>query len=118
MATTPPANPDPTDAQVYAAYQTTLDALNAACEATSDPAAVMLLNNAAQAVSDALTNENEIALQANTAAFAALTPELKSANDALKKLKDQEAAIAAKIGTAGKVFAAIDGVLQLTGKFM
>ncbi|MGO9339288.1 MAG: hypothetical protein ACLPY1_17470 [Terracidiphilus sp.] len=113
-----PVPSDPTEAEVYAAYQSALDALNAACEATSDPDAVKLLNDAAQALSDALGDENAIELQANTATFTALTPGLKTANDALKKLKDQQAAIAAKIGTAGKVFAAIDGVLQLTGKFM
>lgn len=113
-----PAPPNPTEAQVYAAFQSALDALNAACESTSDPEAVMILNDAAQALSDALSNTNEVDLQANTAVFSALTPEMKTANDALKKLKDQQDAITAKIGTAGKVFAAIDGVLQLTGKFL
>jgi hypothetical protein len=117
MATSPtPSNP--TEGQVYAAFQSALDALNAACEATIDPQAVMILNDAAQAISDALSDVNEVDLQANTAVFAALTPELETANDALKKLKGQEDAIAAKIGAAGKVFAAIDGVLQLTGKFL
>ncbi|MGD0628307.1 MAG: hypothetical protein ABR987_03085 [Terracidiphilus sp.] len=115
---TSPANSDPTEGQVYSAYQSLLDLLNGACESTSDPQAVMALNDAAQALSDMLSNENEIVLEANTAAFTALTPEMKTANDALKKLKDQTDAIAAKIGTAGKVFAAIDGVLQLTGKFL
>jgi hypothetical protein len=115
---TSPTTSDPTEGQVYAAFQSALDALNAACAATTDPAAIMVLNDAAQAISDALSDVNEVDLQANTAVFTALTPELKTANDALKKLKDQEDAIAAKIGTAGKVFAAIDGVLQLTGKFL
>ena len=115
---TSPTTSDPTEGQVYAAFQSALDALNAACAQTSDPEAVMILNNTAQAISDALSDVNEVDLQANTAVFTALTPEMKTANDALKKLKDQEDAIAAKIGTAGKVFAAIDGVLQLTGKFL
>jgi hypothetical protein len=117
MATSP-APSDPTESQVYAAYQSVFDEANAACEETSDPDAVGFLNDVAQAVSEVLTEENEIEIEANAAAFTALTPEMKTANDALKKLKDQEAAITAKIGTAGKVFAAIDGVLQLTGKFM
>ena len=113
-----PAPSDPTEGQVYAAFQSALDALTTACESTSDPEAVMFLNDAAQTISDALSDVNEVDLQANTAVFTALTPELKKANDALKKLKDKEDAIAAKIGAAGKVFAAIDGVLQLTGKFL
>jgi len=117
MATLP-ANSDPTEGQVYAAYQSLLDILNSATESTFDPQAVEALNDAAQALSDMLTNENEIMLQASTAAFTALTPEMKTANDALKKLKDQQDAITAKIGTADKVFSAIDGVLQLTGKFL
>jgi hypothetical protein len=113
-----PANSDPTEGQVYAAYQNAFDILNDACESTTDTDAVGFLNDAAQALGDVLTQENQIEIQANTAAFTALTPEMKTANDALKKLKDQQAAIAAKIGIAGKVFSAVDGVLQLTGKFM
>jgi hypothetical protein len=114
----PPAPSSPTESQVYAAYQCALDILNEACESTTDRDAVAFLNDAAQSVSEVLTNENEIDIEANTAAFKALTPQMKTANDALKKLKDQEDAITAKIGTAGKVFSAIDGVLQLTGRFL
>jgi hypothetical protein len=103
---------------VYAAYQSVFDILNDACESTTDADAVAFLNDAAQALGDVLTHENQVEIQANTAAFTALTPEMKTANDALKKLKDQQDAIAAKIATAGKVFSAVDGVLQLTGKFL
>jgi hypothetical protein len=60
------------------------------------------LNDAAQALGDVLTHENQVEIQANTAAFTALTPEMKTANDALKKLKDQQDAIAAKIGISGQ----------------
>jgi hypothetical protein len=113
-----PAPSAPTESQVYAAYQDVFDEANAAAESTSDSDAEGFFNDVAQAVSEVMTDENETDIQANTAAFTALTPEMKTANDALKKLKDQEAAITAKIGTAGKVFAAIDGVLQLTGKLL
>jgi uncharacterized protein YukE len=115
---TSPSTSDPTEGQIYAAYQSTLDALNAACEATSDPDVVMSLNNAAQAVSDVLSGDNEVALEANTAVFTALTAEMKKANDALKKLNDQLATVATTIGNVGKVLAAIGLVLELTKKFM
>jgi hypothetical protein len=115
---TPSAPSSPTESQVYAAYQSVFDEANEACEGTDDTEAVAFFNDVAQAVSEVLTEENEVDIEANTAAFKALTPQMKTANDALKKLKDQEAAITAKIATAGKVFSAIDGVLQLTGKFL
>jgi hypothetical protein len=114
---TPTTPPQPTEAQVYAIYQSVLDVLNAECKAATG-AATLPLNDAAQAVSDLMTTQNEIALQANTAAFTALTPEMKKANDALKTLKGQIAAIASGIANVGKVEAAINQALQLGEKFL
>jgi hypothetical protein len=114
---TPATPPQPTEAQVYAIYQAVLDVLNNECKAATG-AATLPLNDAAQAVSDMMTAQNEVALQASTAAFTALTPEMKKANDALKKLKDQIAAICSGIADVNKVEGAINDVLQLTGKFM
>jgi hypothetical protein len=114
---TPTTPPQPSEAQVYAAYQSLLDALNAACKAATGTAAVPL-NDAAQAIQDLLTADNEIALQANTASFTALTPAMKQANSAIKTLKDQIASIAAGISNVGKIEGAINQVLQLTGKFL
>ncbi len=114
---TPATPPQPSEAQVYAIYQSVLDVLNAECKAATG-AATLPLNDAAQAVSDMMTAQNEVALQASTAAFKELTPEMKKANDALKKLKDQIAAISAGINDVNKVEGAINEVLQLAGKFM
>jgi hypothetical protein len=114
------ATPDagtPTEAEVYAAYQTLLDTLNAETNSCTDPVTVQLLNQSAQAVSDFLTEENEVALQASTAAFTALTPQMKKANDQLTKLKAQIAAIATRIANADKVLGAIADVLQIASKF-
>jgi hypothetical protein len=113
-----PATPaNPTEADVYAAYQTLLDTLSAQAESCTDPDAVLTLNNAAQAVSDLLSTDNIAVLQANTAAFTALTPEMKKTNDQLSRLKDQIAAIATKIADVGKVLGAIDSVLAIASKF-
>jgi hypothetical protein len=107
----------PTEAEVYAAYQGLLDTLNAQCK-TATGAATQPLNDAAQAISDMLTIDNEIVIQANTAAFTALTPGMKTANDALKTLKGKIAGIAAGIANVGKVESALNEVLQLTSKFL
>lgn len=107
----------PTEAQVYAAYQSLLDTLNAQCKAATG-AATQPLNDAAQAISDLMTCDNIVALEANTADFTALTPEMKIANDALKTLQGQIAGIAAGIADVGKVSGAINEVLQLTSKFL
>ena len=109
---------NPTESQVYAAYQSVLDTLNAQCEATTDKDAILALNAAAQAVSDIMTGENEVHLEANEGEFTTMTPGMRTANDALKKLKDQIAAIVSKFGDASKVLSAINQVLVLTGKCM
>ena len=112
-----PATGNPTEAQVYAAYQALLDTLNAEAEVCTDPEAVQILNDAAQAVSDVLTADNEVVLQASTAAFTSLTPQMKKTNDQLTKLKAQIAAIATRIADANKVLGAIGQVLQFATKF-
>jgi len=112
-----PADGSPTEADVYAAYQTLLDTLNAEAASCTDADTIQLLNESAQAVSDFLTDENEITLQASTAAFTALTPQMKKANDKLTKLKAQIAAIATKIANADKVLCDIAGVLAIASKF-
>ncbi len=114
---TPTTPPQPTEAEVYAAYDSLLKTLNAECKAATG-AATLPLNDAAQVISDLLTNDNEVALQANTAAFKALTPEMKKANEALKTLKAQIASIASGIANVGKVEGAINQVLGLTAKFL
>lgn len=114
---TPPTEPAPTEAQAYAAYQDLFDTLNAECLAATGPA-TLALNDAAQVISDVLTAKNEVAIQANTAAFTALTPEMGKANGAINTLKSQIAGIAAGIANVSKVEAAIDKVLQLTAKFL
>ena len=114
---TPTTPPKPTEADVYAAYQSALDTLNAECKAATG-AATLALNDAAQALSDLMTTDNVVALQANTAAFTALTPDMKKANDALKTLKGQIAAVASGIANVGKVEGAINQVLNLAGKFL
>jgi uncharacterized protein YukE len=114
---TPPITPKPMEAQVYAAYQSLLDTLNTECKiATGD--ATQSLNDAAQAVSDMLTADNEVALEANTAAFTTLTPGMCKANDALKTLKSQIASIATGIADVGKVEGAINEVLGIAAKFL
>jgi len=113
----PPAAGNPTEAQVYAAYQALLGTLNTEAASCTDANTVQLLNDSAQAVSDALTLDNEVDLQASTAAFTALTPQMKKVNDQLTKLKAQIAAIATKIADANKVLGAIDDVLAIASKF-
>jgi hypothetical protein len=107
----------PTEAQVYAAYQRLLDTLNAETDSCTDPDTVQLLNESAQAVSDVLTEDNEVVLQASTAAFTALTPQMKKTNDQLTKLKSQIAAIATRLADADKVLGAIGDVLAIASKF-
>jgi|ERR1035437_4797360 uncharacterized protein involved in exopolysaccharide biosynthesis len=114
---TPTTPPQPTEAQVYAAYQSLLDILTAECKAASG-AATLPLNDAAQVVSDLMSDQNKIDLEANTAAFTALTPGMKTANAAIKDLKAQIASIAAGINNVAKIEGAINQVLQLTGKFL
>ena len=114
---TPTTPPQPTEAEVYAAYDSLLKTLNAECK-TATGAATQPLDDAAQAISDLMTIQNEVDLQANTAAFKALTPEMKKANDALKTLKGQIASIASGIANVGKVEGAINQVLGLTAKFL
>ena len=114
---TPTTPPLPTEKEVYDAYQSALDILNAECKAATG-AATQPLNDAAQTISDVLTNYNEVALQAKTAEFKKLTPEMRKANDALKALKGQIAGIAAGIANVGKVEGAISQVLSLAAKFV
>lgn len=113
----PPAEPI-MEAGVYDAYQAALDILNEQCESTSDKEAVRILNDAAQALSDMLTKDNMVHLEANAAQFTTLTPQMKKSNEALKKLKDQLAWIAAKIADVGKVMGAVNDVLALTAHFV
>lgn len=112
-----PGTPELTEAQVYACYQRLLDSLNKQFYATPDPGDARVLSNLAQAVSDVLTGDNEVHLQANTAIFTSLTPEMCAANEKLKKAKAQVAAIAEKIADAGKVVDALTEVLKLAAKF-
>lgn len=113
-----PSVPESTELKVYAAYQAALDAINEECKETTDTDVLIPLNDAAQAFSDFLTEQNELALQANTAVFTSLTPGMKKANDGLNKLKDQLDAIQSKLKDFDKVLSAITGVLELAGKFV
>lgn len=76
------------------------------------------LNDAAQAISDLMTNQNIARLEAGIADFKALTPEMKKANDALTKLKGQIASIASGIANVAKVEGAINQVLGIALKFL
>jgi len=107
----------PTEAEVYDAYNSLFRLLSALCRGTTGPAALPFCD-AAQAVSEVLTANNEVAIQANTAAFTALTPEMNKANDALSTLKTQIAGVASAIANVGKVEEAINKVLQITAKFI
>jgi hypothetical protein len=106
-----------TEAQVYACYQKLLDSLNKQFYATSDSGDARVLGDLAQAVSEVLTGDNEVHLQANTAIFTSLTPEMRAANEKLKKAKEQVTAIAEKIADAGTVVDALTEVLKLAAKF-
>ena len=110
-------SPELTEEQVYACYQNLLTSLNKQVFATKDPDDMRLLNDLAQAVSDVLTTDNEVHLEANTAIVVALTPSMSAANKQLKEAKEQVAAIVAKIGDTGKVVAALTEVMKLAAKF-
>lgn len=107
----------PMEADVYAAYQAALDILNQQCESTSDADAVRILNDAAQILSDMLTEDNKVHLEANAAKFTTLTPQMKKSNEALTKLQGELKGIAGKIADVAKVEEAIDSVLSMTAKF-
>ncbi len=107
----------PTEQQVYQLYQDVLDDLNQVINNTMDQQLIDLLNPVAQSLSDWLTEVNELQLEANTALFKSLTPEMKSANVKLKELKEQIAGVADKIADVGKVLTGVTEVLELTGKF-
>ncbi len=112
---TPPE--PPTEAQIYDMYQNLLDAINTEIFATADPDVLHVLEPASQALTDLLDDEDMIHLEANTALFAALTPKMKAANDALKAAQAQIAAVADKLANAGKVISALTQVLTTTAKF-
>lgn len=107
-----------TEAEVYAFYQKLLDNLNAQAASTTDRAAIDLLDDAAQAISDALSLDNEIALQASTDQFTALTPGMKKANDEIAALQKQIGAITAKISDVASIESAINQILGFAGKLL
>ena len=114
---TPPVTPLPMEDEVYASYTNLLEILNAQCESATG-AATVPLNDAAQALSDLLTVDNELAFEASTASFTALTPQMCKANEAIRKLQAQLANIATGIADVGKIEAGINKVLGLAAKFL
>jgi hypothetical protein len=91
---------------LYAQYEDTI-------ENTTDPGVLAALNASQADVDDILTKDDMYRLHANTALFQALLEQIKSTNDDLQKLKDQIAAIASDISTAGQIIDAINKVLSL-----
>ncbi|MGA1984547.1 MAG: hypothetical protein ABSG84_19040 [Acidobacteriaceae bacterium] len=113
----PTPSESPTEAQVYSIYQNLLDTINHEIFATADPDVLQVLEPASQALTDLLDDDDMVHLEANTALFAALTPEMKTANDALKTAQAQIAAVADKLADAGKVISALTQVLTTAAKF-
>jgi hypothetical protein len=107
----------PTEAEVYASYQLLLDGLNKLFFATKDPADLRILGDLAQSVSDILTENNEVHLEANSGIFLKLTPPMVAANKKLQEDKKAVAAIIDKVGDVGKAAEALTKVLELTAKF-
>lgn len=96
-----------------AAYQDLYGKYETAIENTTDPG-VLAAPNAAQAqVDDILTKDDMYRIHADTALFQALLDQINDTNADLERLKDQIAAVASHIATAGAIIGAINKVLSL-----
>ena len=113
VPSTPPTIPL-TEA-AHAAYQNLYDQYEMAIEASNDASVVQPLLSSQANIEDVLTKDAMYKLHADTALFEALTIQINGTNAELLVLKNQIAAIASKIATAGTILAAIDKVLSLTG---
>ena len=96
-----------------AACQDLYDELESAIEDTDDPGLRATLLASQTNVDNILTKDNMYRLHANTALFSALLEQINDTNDDLKALKQQIAAVASHIATAGAIVAAIDKVLTI-----
>jgi len=97
----------------YQAYENLYNALNDATMKDADDGTLTVLNNAAQTLSDILTGDNELNLDANTALFAAFAKDMDGGNKALNEIKAEVASIDARIGTAGKLIEALSKVISV-----
>ena len=108
MSTDPVFVPsDPVDA-----YQAVYDALGKAYWESSDLTMKDQVQGARDAVYDIITQIDEAELEANTANFVAIMPEINAANAALKCIQVDIAKITKNIQTAGTVVAVISKVLS------
>ncbi|QNI30519.1 hypothetical protein H7849_15355 [Alloacidobacterium dinghuense] len=110
----PPSQPTiPLTPEARAAYQDLYDKYETAIENTTDPGILQALNDSQSSVDNILTKDSMYRLHANTALFEALLSQINDTNNDLKKLKNEIAAIASHIATAGEILAAINKVLTL-----
>jgi hypothetical protein len=103
----------PLSPEVRAAYQDLFDKIQTAIDSTMDADVLETLNPQLNEIDQVLTRDDEFKLSQDTAVFAALKAQISSANQGLKTLRGQIAAIASHFATAGTILAAIDKVLTL-----
>jgi methyl-accepting chemotaxis protein len=109
MATSPVLqNPDPHDA-----YQAVFDALDRAYWDASDIDSKDLIHSVQGEVGSILTAMNQQQLADNTALFTQIGGQIKTTNDALKKIQASIDSITKNINTAATVLSSISRVLSL-----
>lgn len=113
-AATPTVPPVLTNPGSVQAYQDLYDALGRAYWDASDINSKDTIQGVREAVYDIITQLDESDLATNTAKFLALKSSVKTANDALARIKDQINQITKNINTVGTVIGAISKVLSLT----
>jgi predicted P-loop ATPase/GTPase len=103
----------PLTQEARAAYEKLYDECELAIQGTIDPNILQVLNDAEAPIVDILDKDDVCRLEADTVLFQELRVQINDANETLKDLKSQIAAIASHIATAGEILAAIDKVLTI-----
>lgn len=112
----PPEVDTPSEGEVYDMYQSLLDDVTDEIFAAPDDVR-HTLEPLHQALTTLLDEDDATTLQANEARFTALTPVMKTTNDALKKSLVGIKAVADKMNDAARVIGGITLLLNLATKF-
>jgi hypothetical protein len=113
-----PADPVPgtieiSEDEVYTLYDNLRKKIQAQIFVTEDLTALPALEEASQALTDLLDDDDTIHLQANTAQFTALTPKMKATNGTLSDVKAKLDAVTASFAEGAKIAADIGLILTL-----
>ena len=107
----------PTEAQVYDMYEELLDAINHELLNSNDDDVHDIFEPLSQDLTDLLDDDDMVALDANTAKFAALTAPMKTVNDSLKAAETDIASVSDKLADSGKILSGLTTILTTAAKF-